>query len=88
VQQIPQDEIPQRLADIFRGRKEMAILFEPEVDVSYEEIITLLDKIEVKTPEMSILLITPRWRGERGAAIPQLLKKSKSNQTALPAKNK
>ena len=57
--EIPQDDIPDRLADIYRGRKDKSIYFAPEEGVSYQEIITLLDKIEGKGLGMSIILIVP-----------------------------
>ena len=57
--EIPQDDIADRLADIYRARKDRSIYFAPGEDVSFQEIITLLDKIEAKRLGMSFILVTP-----------------------------
>jgi biopolymer transport protein ExbD len=72
--EIPEDSIADRLAEIYGARKDRSIYFLPEEDVSVQEIITLLDKLEGKRLEMSFILLTPGIQDRCGSPKFPMLK--------------
>jgi len=63
---MPIERVPNRLVGIWETRKRRVLYLEPDKEVTFQEVIALIDRIESKKQGIAIVLVTPRIRKECG----------------------
>jgi len=63
---MPIERVPNRLVGIWETRKRRVLYLDPDEEVTFQEVIALIDIIESKKQGIAIVLVTPRIRKECG----------------------